>query len=108
MKGLMAPLLKTAIKAYLKDRFGDRFESEEYELLAEEFKVETTNDEFASLRKLDGDERRELVRSIASRIQARVKKTGSREDQDLMKRFMRARQQTSASRKAAKGRNRTR
>lgn len=106
MKGLMAPLLKTALKAYLKDRFGDRFESDEYEVLAEEFKIETTNEEFSALRSLEGDERRDLVRSIAKRIQARVKKTGTKEDQELMKRFMKARAETSASGGPSRGRKR--
>ncbi|MDP3938534.1 MAG: hypothetical protein Q8R92_10410 [Deltaproteobacteria bacterium] len=106
MQGLMAPLLKTAIKAYLKGRFGDRFGSEEYDRLAEEFKVETTNEEFSALRKLDGDERRDLVRAIGERIQARVKKTGTKEDKALVKRFMTARAKTSTSAKPAKARKR--
>ncbi len=106
MRGLMAPLLKTAIKAYLKDRFGDRFGSEDYDRLAEEFKVETTNEEFSALRKLDGDERRDLVRAIAERIQMRVKKTGTKEEKAMFKRFMNARAKTPTSAKPAKGRKR--
>ena len=97
MDGLMAPLLKTAIRAYLKDRFGDRFRGEEYERLAEEFTAEATRDEFSALRKLKGDERREVIRKIAGRIQARIKKSGSKKDKDMMKQFMKARTRTTTS-----------
>ncbi len=103
MQGVMAILLKKAVRSYLKDRFEDRFDDEEYELLAEEFKRETTPEEFTALRKSDGDERREIIREISSRIQARVNKSGGKEEKDLMKRFMRARKETSTPRTAAKG-----
>jgi hypothetical protein len=102
MKGVMAILLKKAVRSYLENRFKDRFDDEEYELLAEEFKSETTSEEFTALRKSDGDERSNIIRGISSRIQARVSKSGSKEDKDLMKRFMKAREETSTSRPAAK------
>ena len=105
MDGLMAPLLRTGIRAYLKDRFGDKFRGDEYERLAEEFTAETTSDEFLALRKLNGDERRALIRKIAGRIQARIKKSGSRKDKDMLKRIIRVRAETPASgptRRAAK------
>jgi hypothetical protein len=97
MEGMMAALLKTAVKKYLRDRYEDRFDGDEYELLANEFKHETTNEEFTALRKSSGDERREVIRAIALRIQARVRKEGTKEEKDLMKRFMKAREETTSS-----------
>ncbi len=105
MDGLMAPLLRTGIRAYLKNRFGDKFRGNEYERLAEEFTAEATRDEFFALRKLKGDERREVIRKIARRIQRRIKKSGSKKDKDMLKRFMKIRAETPASgltRRAAK------
>ena len=101
MEGMMGMLLKGAVKKYLKDRFGDRFTSDEFEILAEEFKIETTSDEFSTLRSADGDERRDLIRSISKRIQARIRKTGTKEDNEMMKRFMKAREETTTRGKAA-------
>jgi hypothetical protein len=103
MEGMMGMLLKGAVKKYLKDRFGNRFTRDEFEVLAEEFKQETTGDEFSALRSADSEERRELIRTIAKRIQARVQKTGSKENKELMKRFMKAREETSTSGRKAAG-----
>jgi hypothetical protein len=97
MEGLLAPILKVAVKKYLKDRLGERFSAQEYEILAEEFKRETTGEEFSILRRSDGEERRGLVRSIAHRIEARVKKTGTREEKAMMRRFSKARRETSTT-----------
>jgi len=97
MEGMMAMLLKGAVKKYLKDRFGDRFTSDEFEILAQEFKQETTSEEFSALRSADSEERRELIRIISKRIQAKIQKTGAKEDKELMKRFMKAREETSTS-----------
>lgn len=97
MDGLMAPLLKTGIRAYLKNRFGDKFRGNECERLAEEFTAEATIDEFFTLRKLKGAERRELIRKIAGRIQVRIKKSGSKKDKEMLKRFVKMRAATSAS-----------
>ncbi len=102
MEGLLAPLLKVAVKKYLKDRLGERFSEEEYEILAEEFKKETTGKEFSILRRSDGEERRELVRSIARRIVTRVKKTGTKEEKAMMRRFTKARQETSTTASGSK------
>ena len=101
MEGMLAMLLKGAVKKYLKDRFGDRFDSDEIELLAGEFKQETTSEEFSSLRSADSEERRDLIRAISKRIQAKVQKSGRKEEKELMKRFMKAREETSTSRGAA-------
>jgi 2,3-bisphosphoglycerate-independent phosphoglycerate mutase len=108
MEGLLAPLLKAVVKKYLKDRLGKRFTTEEYETLAEEFKKETTNEEFSDLRRSDGEERRELVRSIARRIEARVKKTGTKEEKAYMRKFAKARRETSTTAKRTKGPGRKR
>ncbi len=108
MEGMMAMLLKGAVKKYLEHRFGDRFDSHEFEVLAEEFKQETTGEEFSSLRSADSDERRELIRTVSKRIQAKVQKSGTREEKELMKRFMRAREDTSTSRTTAAGKKKPR
>jgi len=108
MQGIMAVLLKKAVKSYLEDRLRDRFEAGEYEVLAEEFKRETTPEEFTALRKSDGDERRELIRTIASRIQTRVNRSGNKDEKDLMKRFMKARKETSTPSASTAARKTTR
>ncbi|MFQ5457432.1 MAG: hypothetical protein ACE5FC_03105 [Myxococcota bacterium] len=100
MDGLMAPILRTGIKAYLKDRFGARFTGEDYDRLADEFTKETSREEFSALRKLEGDDRRALIREIADRIRARIRKSGSKQDKEMMKRFMKARAETSPARPA--------
>jgi len=107
MEGLMAMLLKGAVKKYLKDRFGDRFTSGEFEMLAEEFKLETSSGEFSDLRGADAEERRELIRTISMRIQANIQKTGTKEDKELMKRFMKAREETSTRRSPAAGKKKS-
>jgi hypothetical protein len=110
MEGLLAPLLKAAVKKYLKDRLGERFSEQEYATLAEEFKRETTNEEFSILRRSDGEERQELVRSIARRIETRVKKSGTKEAKAMMRRFAKARGETSTttggSKRTGGGKNR--
>ncbi len=103
MEGMLGMLLKGAVKKYLKDRFGDRFTRDEFEILAEEFKLETSGEEFSALRGADAEERRELIRTISMRIQANIQKTGTKEDKALMKRFMKAREETSTSRGPAAG-----
>ena len=108
MEGMMAMLLKGAVKKYLEHRFGDRFDRDEFEILAEEFKRETTGEEFSSLRSADSDERRDLIRTISTRIQAKVQKTGTKEEKELMKRFMKAREETSTSRATAGGKKKPR
>ena len=108
MEGMMGMLLKGAVKRYLKDRFGDRFTGDEFELLADEFKRETTGEEFSALRGADGEERRGLIRTISKRIQAHVQKTGAKEEKELMKRFMKAREETSTSGRTAAAKKKSR
>ena len=104
MQGILAPLLRTAVRKYLRDRFQDRFSSDDYERLAKEFLAETTSDEFSELRRADSEQRRDLIRTISLRIQSRFRKNGTKEEKALMRAFAKARSETSTRSGRGKGR----